>query len=390
MKLKIALSSLAILLTPVIVFFILELAVRFFAIGPLSIGKAEVAAHQCEAKTSNSYRLFVEESQQKKTKFTQNQFVQKNLIKNHDFFATNEQGYVFHKENQNFRQQARVQETNEILYDVNYSFGEGGRRRVPEAEGRLAQTHLAISGCSVVFGQGLEDEQTLPALVQRDFRETKVYNLGRVGGSVVDSITTLQNTNMWKGIAPSQGILLFYHAQHTHIPRFLGSMSIIGAWKGQAAFLKESSESGDFSFGGVYYRDKLAWTWLSEWAVKSELLKMVGFDWPPQTDSALDSYARALVFLRKEYRRLTSQDNPMVVYLAPGDKESCKIIPFLEKYEIYYLDYTSWHPAEYAMAPLTIQYDGHPTEEFNKILAKKLTQDLKSQKNQEKMNRKLF
>ncbi len=387
---KIALSFFAIALTPIVLFLSLELSVRMFNVISTANRKVEAQNHGCELRTGENYRLLVTDSGQKKTKFSQHQFELKSLVKNYDFFATDDVGYVFHKEKQSFRQQARIAGTDELLYDVTYGFGEGGRRKVPGGENISAQSHLAISGCSVVFGEGLDDNQTLPAFMQKHFQETQVYNLGRVGGSVVDAVSTLQTTNMWKNISPSNGLLLVYHAQHTHVPRFLGAMMTIGAWRGQAAFLEESKSSGEFKFGGVYYRDKLAWTRLSQWAVKSELLKMIAFDWPPQTDSALDSYTRALVFLRKEYQRMTSQDNPMVVYLKPGDKESCKIIPFLEKHQIYYLDYTNWHLTDYATEQLIIKYDGHPTEEYNKIFSIQLSQDLKSQKNQNKIRRKFF
>lgn len=390
LKSKIALLLASIIISPVVIFSILEYMARWSE--PPQFLNFETNDRQinCKKTTPSLYRLSVDYSHQQKTKYLSEEITYKKLVKNYDHVYTNELGYPLHKENKNFRQRATVIETGETAYDVAYSLVEGGRRRVPGADEILPLAHLAISGCSVVFGEGLEDDQTLPAQMQKKVQKTRIYNLGRPGGSVVDAIAMLQITNFWKNIEPKKGALLFFHSSQIHVPRFLGTISTVGVWNEYGAFLNEDATTGAFQYGGVYDQHKPLWTLLSRWAARSQFLKTINFDWPPTTNSALETYVRALSFLQLQYQQLTDSQNPMVVYLRPGEKESCEIIPYLEKYKIYYLDYSDFQMQRYATQPLKIQYDTHPTQEFNRILSQQLMHDLTSNKNTQKIHRIFF
>ncbi len=390
LKIKIALSFASILISPVVIFSALECMARWSELPQFLNFQTDSKPVNCSNATKSSYRLSVDFSHQQKTKYLSEEITYKKLVKNYDYIYTNELGYPVHKENQNFQQRATVIETGETAYDVKYSFDERGRRKVPGADKIFANSHLAISGCSVVFGEGLEDEQTLPAQLQKKVQKTKVYNLGRAGGSVVDAISTMQVTNLWKDIDPKEGALLFFHSSQTHVPRFLGTISTVGVWNNYGAFLNEEAATGAFQYGGVYDRNRPIWTLLSRWATRSQFLKRINFDWPPTTNSALEAYVRALSFLQQQYQLITDAKNPMVVYFRPGEKDSCKIIPYLEKYKIYYLDYSDFEMKRYATRPLKIQYDAHPTEEFNRILSQQLMHDLTFHENTQKIQRTFF
>ncbi|MBY0384291.1 SGNH/GDSL hydrolase family protein [bacterium] len=58
------------------------------------------------------------------------------------------------------------------------------------------------------------------------------------------------------------------------------------------------------------------------------------------------------------------------------EEENRAIIPYLEKYQIYYLDYSDFDPRKYADKDLFIKWDHHPTEEFNRIMAEQIASDL--------------
>jgi hypothetical protein len=167
--------------------------------------------------------------------------------------------------------------------------------------------------------------------------------------------------------------------------RFLGTLLNVGMWNEHGAFLKKNKTDNSYSYGGVYIFDKKLWTIFSKIFSRSAFLKLIDFDWPPLNSKAYESYAEAINDLRNKYQNLYGKENQLIVYLFPGEISGQKIIPFLEKYKIFYLDYSSFELHSFAEKPLAIPLDGHPTEEYNRILSKQISHDLDNLENQKKI-----
>ncbi len=334
------------------------------------------------------YRLTMDLDYLPQTQFDQPVYELKPLVKDYRYLRKNTSGYVFNAPNETFRHVGRALQDGQIIFDVEYNFDEHGRRKLPfEPENPfLSSRHLILSGCSFDFGEGLQDNETLAAQLQKRF-PGKVYNLSRSGASVVDAVALMQTTQAWDTVEPSSGMVLAHFSINLHMVRFLGTLMSIGRWNQFGAFLEEDPKnSGHFRFGGLYAKNQPFRTGIGMVMAQSNFLKAIEFDWPPIDDRALENYARVLLFLKLKYQQKTRSSNQLVVYLHPGEEQARRIIPFLEKYGIYYLDYSNLLLKKFATESLTIPHEGHPSKEYNRILGQQITHDLTLQENSLKIS----
>lgn len=372
---RLILLLITILMTPILVLFFGEIIFRFlnpkmnfdmFSLSKPTISKAE--------NSNTKYRLKTDWSKLRVSNFNQSPNYHIPLERRGDVWIEDNDGYINLKANYSAFHKAVHPHTGEIVYDVKYS-QDSFRRRQTIGHTHNASRHLILSGCSATFGEGINDDQTLSYFFQKKMPEANVFNLGIPGGSVVTALTTITTRNNWDGIFPSNGLLLFSYSARVHVPRFLGTIRLVGTWYFNGAFLKKN-EKGEYEYGGIYYLQKPIRTAISKLLNHSKLLSAIGFDWPLLNGGAIEEYAQAIYQLKMHYRKKYSSENELVVYFWPNEEESRAIIPYLEKYQIYYLDYSDFDLTKYATKDLFIKWDYHPTEEFNRILANQIASDL--------------
>jgi hypothetical protein len=375
---KLILFLVTIVLTPILFFFLAEVYFQIFNpkldVSRWTLFKSDINSSFKQHNFNNKYRLKVDWTSRQESRFQQPSNEHQVLQRSGDLWFREETGFTNLRERYKAFQKAIHPSTNEIIYDVRYTLDEY-RRRWTDAHSSNANKHLILSGCSATFGEGINDNETLSHHLQKKLPDTNVFNLGIPGGSVVTALTTITTAKNWDGIFPQKGLLLFSFSAQTHMPRYLGSIMTVGGWYHYGAYLKKN-RFNNYEFGGIYYLHKPVLTGLSQILSKSKLLAALDFDWPMTDENALDEYAQAIHQLRIEYRRKYHPQNELIVYLWPGERDSRAIIPFLEKYQIHYLDYSDFELEKYATKDLFIKWDHHPTEEFNQILAAQIASDL--------------
>ena len=99
------------------------------------------------------------------------------------------------------------------LIDSNYTIKKDGFRKTPQIKENSKNTNVNFFGGSFIFGWGLNDNETLPYLIQNYFNSWKVRNYGINGYGVHQMLT--QITNDKKNI----GDINFLITQSSHIPR---------------------------------------------------------------------------------------------------------------------------------------------------------------------------
>ncbi len=289
---------------------------------------------------------------------------------------------VFHKNNYKIYKKSFegthvsiAEGTHKEIFNVKYTFDQYGRRETVGSSVNPSQ-HILLVGCSFTFGEGLEDKDTLSSQLQKIDSSTSYYNFGKMGGSVVDVIISQDELNSWDGIVPKTGFVLFNFSSRDHMPRFLGTIKTVGSWNAWGAYLEK--DQNKFKFAGIYLDNKFLRTSLSRALAKSKFLEFLGFDWPPINAEAYESYVQAIQQVQKTYQSIYGLQNRLIVYFRPGEIQSAEIIPFLEKYQILYLDYSGLKLVHYAETELEIPHDGHPSAEYNRLLAQQINNDLKS------------
>jgi hypothetical protein len=86
---------------------------------------------------------------------------------------------------------------------------DGLGRRITSYQAGNASRRMYIAGDSALFGWGLDDEQTLPWMLQARFPEFEVINLSLTSYSTVQAMVQLERTN--PHVTPDDIVVLTYH-----------------------------------------------------------------------------------------------------------------------------------------------------------------------------------
>jgi hypothetical protein len=365
-------------------FSLLEI-VSFFLVSDPYVVDGYTKAYKKKYTGSYKYKLTTHWDETKKSSFSQTITKKKDLYRVEDIWesVSFDKNYTIIKKNLNSIAKNFTQKEDMLIYRVRYTTDKYGRRTIPyRPQTHKIKSHFSFFGCSFIFGEGLEDNQTLPYFFQTMNPGYAVYNLSRPAGSVADAITTIQMTDLWSSIEPTNGVVLFAFSLPMHIPRFLGTLLNVGTWNENGVVIEASKKTNRYEYSGTFINRYPAWTSFSKIASKSSFLRLIKFDWPQVDENVLDKYARAINDFRDYYRDKYKKNNNLIVYIMPLQNDSWRIIPFLEKYKIPYLDYSTFPIQNYAQSDLRIPYDHHPTEEYNKIMATQITKDLLIKENQ--------
>ena len=95
-------------------------------------------------------------------------------------------------------------------FDVEYHIDALGHRVVPGASGRDAPVVLFVGG-SFTFGEGVEDHEAYPALLQRDWQNLKIVNAAVSGWGTVQALFALERELK---IHDSIALVVYAHISH--------------------------------------------------------------------------------------------------------------------------------------------------------------------------------
>jgi hypothetical protein len=79
------------------------------------------------------------------------------------------------------RTRYRMQVNNQTFIDIVYTIDEHGLRLTPSEDSSAATETIVFMGCSFTYGEGVEDDETLPAQVAARVPQAKVLNFGYSG-----------------------------------------------------------------------------------------------------------------------------------------------------------------------------------------------------------------
>lgn len=143
------------------------------------------------------------------------------------------------------------------IFEVNYTLQEDGTRRVPvPARAKAPEAHLALFGCSFVFGIGAEDRETFPARIAQEDPSLRVYSFAHPGWGPGQALLQIQSGAMDKVAEPAGAAAYLLIVDHLNrislnlphvatftrnfpaftldesgVPRHLGSFSSAYPWR---------------------------------------------------------------------------------------------------------------------------------------------------------------
>lgn len=270
----------------------------------------------------------------------------------------------------------KVADTGEVLYDVVNSTDVYGRRLTPNPDLSRRNKHLLLFGCSVGYGVGLNDNETLGARLAQEAPKFHVYNNSIPGGAPSTYISLSHEDTLWEGVQEDQGVGIYFFVNF-HLPRVFGNMSHLATWGDYLPYVSENSK-GQFEYLGSFKdaRPLLTLFYKILWNLPS--VQFFGMDWPFYfSDTHFEKFARIIQQMKSNYEaRFPGSTFYVAGYPGSPSNLMANLQPHFERLGIKYLDYSGFQPHLYTGKRAQIKYDGHPTKETVELWSKLLARDL--------------
>jgi hypothetical protein len=105
------------------------------------------------------------------------------------YWLTSDLGY---QPSQGRHSSKKLTSEGKTIYDVVYTIGDDGFRITPSAQSG-ERTHINFFGCSFMFGEGLDDNETMPFFFQAMANHVSVKNFGSSGYGVHQALRILES-----------------------------------------------------------------------------------------------------------------------------------------------------------------------------------------------------
>jgi len=261
-----------------------------------------------------------------------------------------------------------------VIYDVVYSIDKYHRRVTPVEGPEQRHKFLLFFGDSFTFGEGVQDDETLPYYVAQSAPEYQPYNYGLSGYGPQEMLAKLQSDDLAHEVTETEGIAIYTFID-AHVERAIGSMYIYNAWGNRMPYYTIDWQGnlvrrGNFTTG----RPLLSILYLA--LGQSEIAKYYHVNIPPRlTDRHYAFTARVIAEARDTFRaKFNSDEFYVVIYPDEGDYAE-DIIPHFEQLGLKYLNYDERIKLS-SEEGLSIAGDGHPTGKAHQMVAKWIVEDL--------------
>jgi len=254
------------------------------------------------------------------------------------------------------------------VYDVVYSTDAYSRRITPIKDSdRQSVGFILYFGCSFTFGEGVNDDETMPFYVSQLAPEYQPYNYGFRGYGPQQMLAKLQSDEITEEVDQAGHGVSVYTFIDGHVPRVIGSMRALYFVRYHPYYTLDRDDRlvrrGSFTSGRPILT-RLYWL-----ISKSQTLKYFRIDWPRVNENHIRLTARIISESRRLFREKFGSDAFYVLIYPGAIYYGKRLIPYLEQADIKYLDYSDL-PSE------KIPYDGHPTAKAHQAVAKRLVKYL--------------
>lgn len=256
--------------------------------------------------------------------------------------------------------------TGRSIYSVRYSIDEFSRRVTPQENTKDRNRFLIFFGCSFTFGEGIEDDQTLPYFAARQAPCYATYNYGYSGYGPQQMLVRLHDPGFYRQIAQKKGIMIYSPA---HVSRAIGSYKVSTSWGKNFPYFY-LDQAGNLKRDGDFQSGRPSTSFIYGALSKSVFLDtfLRPYDIPHTfSDSDIETTAR---IIEKSFQLFNSQFNDSKAYfmLLPGvDYSDREVARHLVKSGIQVLDFSD--RKEFRNDGYVIPNDGHPTALWNEQLA---------------------
>lgn len=263
----------------------------------------------------------------------------------------------------------------DTVFDVHYSIDHMNKRITPGFDS-TKKNYALFFGCSIGFGYGLEDYQTLAYQVQQQGESTNSYNFAISGTGTNHMLAEIQYRDLSKQVAEKDGCG-YYIFFWDHIYRAIGTMHRYTEWLHLAPYYK--MENGKLVRHKLFKDGRPFISSMYERLYQTNIVKYFEADLPLKlNDSHYDLVTEMVLETKKNYEKQFGNDKFYLViypnYVAYTPEQMQIFKSYLKKKKIKFIDLSQKivYQGKY-----TLPGDAHPNAEMNELMAKYLLQETK-------------
>lgn len=192
-----------------------------------------------------------------------------------DFIKDDQTGLGF-KPNNETQVTVSKKSGNELIYTATYTFDKLGRRIVPNKSKFNIGKFAMFVGDSNTFGEGLNDNQTLPYFFSLKNPALKVYNYAFSGYGINNVLALFESNRLKTEIPETKGIIIFPY-YNIFIDRLVGSSSVFGWSLGRHPFY-EFDDAGHLIHKKTFAESQPLFTKIMIWISNLNFFKTFDLD----------------------------------------------------------------------------------------------------------------
>lgn len=271
---------------------------------------------------------------------------------------------------------AKVDGAGNALWRAEYSIDALGRRVTPSVSSEPKKATILFFGCSFTFGEGLNDNETLPYYVGKDAACYRTLNHGFIGYGPQQMLTRLHDDKALDELRGSNVILVYAYMGEPkvgHIDRAIGSLHLYG-WARHFPYY-HVDPSGRLVRDGSFKTGRPCRDAIYIATRKSAIVRFLGINIPWSIRKEhVDLTARIIEESRNVFKERFHSDAFFVVSFPGAEPSTNKpLMTALAKAGIRVLDYSG---LKMSGPEYRIPVDEHPTAKWNEELAAMIVRDL--------------
>jgi len=264
---------------------------------------------------------------------------------------------------------ARKMINGQTIYNVAYTTDNHHRRVTPGQDDRPSGDALFFFGGSFAFGEGLNDNETLPYYVAMDAPAYRVYNYGFSGYGPQQAVAQLRDDSLFGPEGKRQAIGIYVFIPH-HIRRAIGSMRVVSEWGYHFPDYEEDGRGG-VVLNQTFERGRPWRTWIYRLMAREQVWRYFKVDWPLSISHGdIVHTAHILAAAQKAFeQRFHGGVFYVLMYPEEGHAEvkAFRTVPVFRAAGLRILDASK--TVDLSQPGMTIRGDNHPTAEANRLLA---------------------
>lgn len=259
------------------------------------------------------------------------------------------------------------------IYACEYTTDAVGRRVTPVENTANREQYAMFFGCSFTFGEGLNDDEALPAQFAREATEFAPYNYGfRAYGPQCMYLQVLEHG--FAADIPQKRGLAIYTFINNHLDRLVGTIWVGTTWGRLLPYL--TIENGQIVHHGNFDNGRPVTQFIYRSLRHLPSIQFLKINYPPvDADGTYRLLSRVCAATRDELRS-KFQETTFVVVIYPHQFLGARLAPYVRAEDIACLDYRHLLDAQTGPGIKYYFEDGHPTAAAHAVVARQLAKDV--------------